>query len=96
MKTYIDKIYIVSPLEQKDAFHGGRTEAFTPYGEVADEKKIKYYDVTSLYPFINKTRKRPLGHPTNITENFGKTDQYEGLIKCKVLLPRGLLTRVFL
>lgn len=90
MKEYVDSLEIVSPLEPRDAFFGGRTEAFKLYEEASENKKIKYYDVTSLYPWVNKTGKIPLGHPEIITENFKDITCYEGLIKCKVLPPQGL------
>ena len=54
------------------------------------EKKIKNVNFTSLYPYVNKYGRYPIGHPTIITEKFGDVDEYEGLIKCKVLPPRGL------
>ena len=94
MKHYIDTLDIVTPLEPRDAFYGGRTEAFTLYEEATNDKKIKYYDVTSLYPFINKTGKIPTGHPSILTENFSDISQYEGLVKCKVLPPKTLYTPV--
>ncbi|CAC5412807.1 unnamed protein product [Mytilus coruscus] len=56
------------PLEPREAFYGGRTEAFTMYKEAAKDESINYYDVTSLYPFINKTGKIPLGQTKIITE----------------------------
>ena len=90
MKQYVDSLEIVNPLEPRDAFFGGRTEAFTLYNEATAEKQIKYFDVTSLYPWVNKTGKVPIGHPQIITENFKNISQYEGLIKCKVLPPKGL------
>ena len=90
MKQYIDSLESVTPLEPRDAFYGGRTEAFKLYAEASSEKQIKYYDVTSLYPFINKTGKIPLGHPSIITGNFEDINHYEGLIKCRVLPPRQL------
>lgn len=90
MRTFIEQLDIVTPLEPRDAFYGGRTEAFKLYEEATEDKQIKYYDVTSLYPYINKTGKIPQGHTTIITEKFTKIDNYEGLIKCKVLPPRGL------
>ena len=90
MKTFIDSLELVSPLEPRDAFFGGRTEGFKLYEEATDERHIKYYDVTSLYPWVNKTGKIPLGHPQVITENFNDISNYEGLIKCKVVPPRGL------
>ncbi|CAC5422865.1 unnamed protein product [Mytilus coruscus] len=74
----------------RNAFSGGRTEAFKLYHEGKDGEQIKYYDVTSLYPLINKTGKVALEHPTIITKNFDDISNYEGLIKCRVQPPRGL------
>jgi len=68
---------IVSPLEPRDAFFGGRTEAFTLFSKADRERKIKYYDGTSLYPFINKMGKVPLGHPEIITDAFTDIENYE-------------------
>lgn len=62
MKQYIQSLDFVSPLEPRDAFYGGRTEAFNLYEEATADKQIKYYDVTSLYPFINKTGKIPTNY----------------------------------
>lgn len=42
------------PLNPRDAFFGGRTGVCKLYHEVQNDEKILYYDVTSLYPFINK------------------------------------------
>ncbi|XP_063418064.1 uncharacterized protein LOC134700765 [Mytilus trossulus] len=85
-----NSVNYVNPLEPRNAFSGGRTEAFKLYHEAKDGEQIKYYDVTSLYPFINKTGKVVLGHPTIITENFDDISKYEGLIKCCVQPPHGL------
>ena len=85
LKSIIVTSEIVSPLEPRDAFFGGRTEAFTLFSKADRERKINYYDVTSLYPFINKTGKVPLGHPEIKTDAFTDIENYEGLIKCKIL-----------
>lgn len=90
MKEYILSLEIFTPLEPRDAFFGGRTEAFKLYEEASENKQIKYYGVTSLYPFVNKTGKIPLGHPEIITDNFQDISEYEGLVKCKVFPPKGL------
>ena len=90
IKAFVDALEIVPPLEPRDAFYGGRTEAFKLYEESSDTKSINYYDVTSLYPWVNKTGKVPMGHPCIITDNFKDLQHYEGLVKCKVLPPRGL------
>jgi hypothetical protein len=87
----VRSLKIAPPLEPGDAFYGGRTEGFKLYAEANDTEKIKYYDVTSLNPYVNKCGKVPLGHPKIITENFDETlDSYEGLISCKILAPRRL------
>ncbi len=78
------------PLEPRGAFYGGSTEAYNLYKEASVDEDIDYYDVTSLYPWVNKTGKIPLGHPEIITESFRDLDQYEGLVKCKVLPPKSL------
>ena len=90
MAAYIRDMELVTPIQPRDAFFGGRTEAYTMYKETSETEKINYYDVTSLYPFINKTGKVPLGHPEIITEHFQDVNGYEGLIKCKVVPPKGL------
>ena len=81
LKTFVKTLEFVTPVEPREAFYCGRTEGFQLYAEASTSKKIKYYDVTSLYPFINKTGKIPTGHPEIITENFQSIDNYEGLIK---------------
>ena len=91
MRSFIEHLGFATPLEPRDAFYGGRTEAYTLYKEAADDLEIDYFDVTSLYPWVNKTGKVPVGHPKIITENFEDLDSYEGLMKCKVLPPKGLL-----
>ena len=90
MRVFIDQLNIISLIEPREAFYGGRTEAFTLYKEASNDEDINYYDVTSLYPWVNKTGKIPLGHPEIITENFEDLSKYEGLVKCKVLPPKGL------
>ncbi|XP_054717436.1 uncharacterized protein LOC129226831 [Uloborus diversus] len=39
---------------------------------------------------VNKYCRYPVGHPIIITENFDDPCKYFGIIKCKVLAPRGL------
>ena len=53
----------------KPHFFGGRTNAVRLH-HVANEdqgEQIKYVDVTSLYPWVNKTQQYPTGHPIIIT-----------------------------
>ena len=91
METYVDSLRLPQPLEPRDAFFGGRTNAIKLYHDTQDGEHIKYIDVCSLYPYVNKYCKYPVGHP-NIIKTPDTTDvsDYEGLIKCTVLPPRGL------
>ena len=75
------------PLNPRDGFYGGRTEAFVLY-----KKNIvaKYIDYTSLYPDRQKYCRYPKGHPLIITENFKDVSEYFGVIKCKILPPNSL------
>ncbi|GBN68642.1 hypothetical protein AVEN_251372-1, partial [Araneus ventricosus] len=77
---------IVDRLNPRDAFFGGRTNAVKLYFE----GQAKYIDFTSLYPWVNKYCKYPVGHPEIITEEFTDIDEYFGIIKCKVISPRSL------
>lgn len=90
VRSFVENLDVVTPLEPRDAFYGGRTEAYTLYKETSLKEEIDYYDVTSLYPWVNKTGKVPVGHPVIVTENFEPLEKYEGLVKCKVIPPRGL------
>ena len=82
MKQYIQTLVDLVPLlAPTGAFYGGRTEAFKLYEEASIEKQLKYYDVISLYPSINKTGKIPLGHPEIITENFDSVDSFRYIIR---------------
>ena len=94
ISEFIENLDITSPLPPREAFYGGRTEGFKLYEEANDKQTIKYYDVTSLYPFTIKCQKYVCGQPTIITEGFQDISAYEGLIKCKVLPPKNLLLPV--
>jgi len=41
------------PLEPRDAFFGGRTGNCKTYHEAAEDEKIRYLDVCSLYPWVS-------------------------------------------
>lgn len=90
MKSFIEHLEIVSPLQPRDAFFGSITEAFKLHAQADEDTDIKYFDVTFLYPFINKTGKISLGRPKIVTENFDLLQNYEGLIKCLILPPKHL------
>ena len=84
-QEFIEGINYVTPLEPRDAFYGGRTNACKLYFE----GEAMYLDFTSLYPDRNKNEQYPLGHPIIITQNFSDVSTYKGLLKLKILPPRG-------
>ena len=87
LRNFLQQSEMINPLEPRDAFNGGRTEAFTLFQK---DQVISYVDVIFQYPYINKTEKISIEHPEIVTEGFTDIQQYEGLIKCKILPPRGL------
>ena len=91
IRTYLGTLDFTEPLNPRDAFCGGRTNAVKLYHHVTPSQQIHYIDVTSLYPWVNKTCVYPKGHP-RVIFNPGHTDIsfYFGLVQCKVLPPRHL------
>jgi hypothetical protein len=53
-----------APLNPRDAFFGGRTGNTCKIYDAKEDEKIKYVDVCSLYPYICKYGRYPVGHPT--------------------------------
>ena len=60
------------------------------------DEKIKYYDITSLYPYVQKTCKFPVGMPQIIKKDFINIDalnrkwHYEGIANIRILPPNDL------
>jgi len=93
LQTFTKDMSMHDPLNPRDAFFGGRTNAIKLYHKCESNEKIKYIDFTSLYPWVCKYQHYPCGHPKIYKgENLKQIDPLscEGLIKCKILPPRGL------
>ena len=93
LRQFLDTLELVEPLQPRNAFFGGRTNAVKLH-HVAERRvgeKIKYIDVTSLYPWVNKTQEYPVGHPT-VLVNPDDQDihHYFGMAKVDILPPQGL------
>ena len=43
-----------------------------------------------MYPYVQKYCRYPIGHPIILTENFDDINKYFGIVKCKILPPKGL------
>lgn len=97
MIQYLESVEHIKmePLNPRHAFYGGRTGVCKLYHKVneCDGEKIFYYDVTSLYPFINKYSEYPVGIPKILIGNtlLGRdVFNINGIIKCKILPPKNL------
>ena len=91
----LDKEIHTAPLQPRAALFGGRTNAIRLHYKVQQGEEIHYVDFTSLYPYVQKYCRYPVGHPEIITDNFDSDiNNYFGLIKCKILPPRKLFLPV--
>ena len=74
----------------RKGYTGGSTEMYIPSLDL--NKKIYAYDVNSLYPFVMKNFKYPVGSPTYFEGNILKTDPNSfGFFYCKIVAPDNLL-----
>ena len=81
----------VPSLNPRDAFFGGRTNAVHLWHEIEEEEEIRYVDVTSLYPTVNKYDEYPIGHPMIIVApSHRNIHRFFGIADCTVLPPEGL------
>lgn len=91
IEMFVEELKIQEPLNPRNAFFGGRTNAVKLYHKAQRDEQIWYVDVTSLYPWVNKTCEYPIGHPVFI-DHPGHTSihDYFGFVKCEVLPPPHL------
>ncbi|XP_056376193.1 uncharacterized protein LOC130273430 [Hyla sarda] len=90
LQAFLHEMKFPVPLDPRDALYGRRTNAIKLYHIQAEGETIHYYNFTSLYPFINKTKMYPVGHPSIIYENFTHIKNYFGIAPVKVYPPRDL------
>ena len=79
-----------SHIHTRDALYGGRTEALhLHYKNAENEDTIQYFYVMSLYPYICKYFKFPIGHPVvhvgDTCKDIRACLQMEGLIKFTIV-----------
>ena len=81
---------VVEPLNPRDAFYGGRTNATKLLYNFKENECGRYVDFCSLYPTVQYYKKYPIGHPVKIHNPKKYCKSWYGLIKCKVVLQKGL------
>ena len=94
-----DEIIRMKPLDPRMAFYGGRTNNNIKFYECGANERIRYYDVCSLYPYIQKKKVFPIKHPdiyvgqkecASIVGDNNDISRVSGLIMCDVLPPQNL------
>ena len=91
IQSFLPTMTTTPPLQPRDAFFGGRTGAVSLYHQAGPGEKIYYVDVISLYPWVNKTARYPLGHPTIFYEPDNQDlDSYFGIALVTIRPPRKL------
>ena len=81
---------VVEPLNPRDAFYGGRTNATKLLYDFKENECGRYVDFCSLYPTVQYYKKYPIGHPVKIHDPKKHCKSWYGLIKSKVVPPKGL------
>ena len=88
---YVASLHLQPPLQPREAFFGGRTNVVQLHRTDAQGEEIRHYDYTSLYPWVNKNARSPMGHLELIyAPNTVDLHPYFCLVKCTVLPPPGL------
>ena len=91
VQRFLNSFDLVAPLNPRDAFYGGRTEAVALHAVVGEGEEIRYCDITSLYPWVNKNATYPIGHPQIITQPRDQSiTSYFGLATVDILPPTNL------
>ena len=93
LRHFLDTLEIVDPLQPRNAFFGGRTNAVKLHhmAERRLKEEIEYIDGTSLYPWVNKTQEYPIGHPQVIVNHDDQDiHQHFGGAKVDILPPHEL------
>ena len=93
-QVFDDELIGIVPYKQQDfirqSFFGGRTNSIKLKYKFKPGEIGVYSDITSLYPSVNYYDDYPIGHPVEITENFGDPTKYFGFIDCYVEPPKDL------
>ena len=70
MSAYVKSLQIQEPINLRDCYFGGRTNALTLHKKFEGNEKGHYVDFTSLYPAVMKYKRFPIGHPQRIIDKF--------------------------
>ena len=91
-KKYVktNTVDIVTQLNPRDAFYGGRTNVTKLTYEFKENEYGQYVDFVSLYPTVNFFKEYPIGHPVKIHNPRTYDSKWFGFVQYKIEAPRGL------
>ena len=92
-QAFVTDLDLVAPLQPRKAFFEWRTGAVSLYHRAYDgvQEQIRYVDVASEYPWVNKNGVYPVGHPLiEIEPEEQDPLTYFGLLKVDMLPPTEL------
>ena len=70
LRKYVQSLDIQDPINLRDCYFGGRTNALVLHKEFESGEQGHYVDFTSLYPDILKYKRFPVGHPIRVIDKF--------------------------
>ena len=62
VSQFLRSFDLAPPMEPREAFFSGRTGAVALHAVAGECEEIRYVDVTTLYPWVNKNCSYPIGH----------------------------------
>lgn len=94
IQQFLRDHHVPQPIDPREVFFGGRTNAYSLYYKVQEGEEVHYYDFKSFYPFVNKYGRYPVGHPTIVTQpplQDVLDRKFFGLVRCTVVPPPDLI-----
>ena len=93
LQRFASSLNVQDRLDLNDAFYGGRCEPLKTYCEAEGDEKIEYYDIVSLYPYIQQYSMFGISHPRILLQpdiDLDNMQSYFGVVKAKILAPDSL------
>ena len=88
---YVASLHLQPPLQPREVFFGRCTNTVQLHRTTTQGEEIRYYDYSSLYPWVNKNGRYLWGTRSSSTPpNTMDLHPYFGLAKCTVLPSPGL------
>ncbi|CAH3173162.1 unnamed protein product, partial [Porites evermanni] len=89
--NFLTTFGLSDPFNPRDSFFGGRTNGVRSHCVAEEGEEIHYVDINSLYPYVNKTKTYPMGHPDILVNPVDQDiGSYFGIAKVNIHPPPQL------